>query len=480
MRVLHFKVIHKGKIIIDVDFSEESFKENNNYITLAIGNNGVGKSFILSQLAEVFRNMEYYPVSKSDGLKYDYYLVIYKLKNRIIKLEINNGKYHIDGILMKESLKDFLPARILALSFMINDKFTFQKNSDLINAAYRYLGIRQVSNASWTTSINKLVTQNVIDSLETENFTEQMKIMLKYLGFQDSLCLAYNYKRKTLFNKPMKIQTLEKLLASEKKKKYSSNFVKELTTEDLYAINNFIAMNGKNNDLVNDLEQTLRYYVDDLAINQNLKDNLKTLKAMQNLGLVEVPKIEFINKESFSIDYASSGEKNILHTVLNLLANVEDDSLILIDEPELSLHPEWQTKYITLIQKILNNNLRCHSILATHSHFMASDIDSEYASIVHVEINHDDDSTSRVGRLIPYSTYAWSAENILYKVFNLRTTRNYYFENDLKKLIDLINTQPLNKQLIRPLYINLNKYVLSSDDPLKLLMDEVKELLEND
>ena len=45
----------------------------------------------------------------------------------------------------------------------------------------------------------------------------------------------------------------------------------------------------------------------------------------------------------------------------------------------------------------------------------------------------------RACRLVDYDTYAWSAENILYEVFGLRTTRNYYFERDLRELLSLIS-----------------------------------------
>jgi predicted ATP-binding protein involved in virulence len=62
----------------------------------------------------------------------------------------------------------------------------------------------------------------------------------------------------------------------------------------------------------------------------------------------------------------SSGEQHELVMLYELLFGVRDDALILIDEPELSLHVGWQVRFLPDLQRI--QNLRpMQIIMATHS-----------------------------------------------------------------------------------------------------------------
>lgn len=60
----------------------------------------------------------------------------------------------------------------------------------------------------------------------------------------------------------------------------------------------------------------------------------------------------------------SSGEKQILVILLTVLVEDRQPYVLFMDEPEISLHVEWQQKLISLIQK-LNPNVQI--ILTTHS-----------------------------------------------------------------------------------------------------------------
>ena len=66
--------------------------------------------------------------------------------------------------------------------------------------------------------------------------------------------------------------------------------------------------------------------------------------------------------------YLSSGEKQIISTFAKLLLNeTHKNTLIIIDEPELSLSVEWQMMFLT---DILQTG-QCEKLLAvTHSPFI--------------------------------------------------------------------------------------------------------------
>ncbi|GJD30588.1 hypothetical protein PMNALOAF_1835 [Methylobacterium adhaesivum] len=66
------------------------------------------------------------------------------------------------------------------------------------------------------------------------------------------------------------------------------------------------------------------------------------------------------------LEKLSSGEQHQLVLFFELLFEIEGNSLILIDEPELSLHVAWQKKFISDLMEIIKLN-RFDVILATHS-----------------------------------------------------------------------------------------------------------------
>lgn len=68
----------------------------------------------------------------------------------------------------------------------------------------------------------------------------------------------------------------------------------------------------------------------------------------------------------FDIDKLSSGEQNLIILYYDLIFKYPKDSLIMIDEPEISLHIAWQKKFIPELKKIIKYN-NIHVLIATHS-----------------------------------------------------------------------------------------------------------------
>lgn len=66
------------------------------------------------------------------------------------------------------------------------------------------------------------------------------------------------------------------------------------------------------------------------------------------------------------LEKLSSGEQHQLVLFFELLFELKENALILIDEPELSLHVAWQKKFIPDLQRILSLN-KFDVLLATHS-----------------------------------------------------------------------------------------------------------------
>jgi predicted ATP-binding protein involved in virulence len=66
------------------------------------------------------------------------------------------------------------------------------------------------------------------------------------------------------------------------------------------------------------------------------------------------------------VNKLSSGEQNEIILLYNMIFEVGDNSLLLIDEPEISLHVAWQNHFIDNLETIAENK-KIQIIVATHS-----------------------------------------------------------------------------------------------------------------
>ena len=70
--------------------------------------------------------------------------------------------------------------------------------------------------------------------------------------------------------------------------------------------------------------------------------------------------------QEIGLESLSSGEKNDFIMFFDLIFRTGDGTVVLIDEPEISLHILWQEKYIDNVVKALSGK-SCQIIVATHS-----------------------------------------------------------------------------------------------------------------
>ena len=70
------------------------------------------------------------------------------------------------------------------------------------------------------------------------------------------------------------------------------------------------------------------------------------------------------NGETLQLSDLSAGEKQLLYLLLTVFLMDEKPSILLLDEPELSLHITWQEKLLDALRKL---NPACQIIMTTHS-----------------------------------------------------------------------------------------------------------------
>jgi AAA15 family ATPase/GTPase len=148
---------------------------------------------------------------------------------------------------------------------------------------------------------------------------------------------------------------------------------------------------------ITDLKVFIAEYVKEIMHKENLRPSDVFDRIREDIDkifkdlelLVKFDKVDangnvfFRNKkgEDFSIDNISTGEKTLLSKVLYLYLKKIKDSVILIDEPELSLHPAWQNRVLKLYENFAKEN-NCQIIIATHSPHIIGSAKSEYIRLL--------------------------------------------------------------------------------------------------
>ena len=94
-------------------------------------------------------------------------------------------------------------------------------------------------------------------------------------------------------------------------------------------------------------------------LNDLLRDSGKTIDLTKSK-----PSFVLSSGKHISMYDLSSGEKQILYIMLKVLLQEKKEHIMFLDEPELSLHVDWQE---VLIEKILELNPNCQLIISTHS-----------------------------------------------------------------------------------------------------------------
>lgn len=126
--------------------------------------------------------------------------------------------------------------------------------------------------------------------------------------------------------------------------------------------------------------------------------------------------------------------------------------------------------------KIFKSYSDCHFVIATHSHFLLTDMQPESSDIIALERSESGEIHDIAESL---NTFCWSVDDILYKVFHVRNTRNRVFEEKVADLYDRISKRDNNLEAIKLLINELSRYQLNEGDPLRKLILKAKDYVES-
>ncbi|MDP5542478.1 AAA family ATPase [Pseudomonas aeruginosa] len=145
-------------------------------------------------------------------------------------------------------------------------------------------------------------------------------------------------------------------------------------------------------------------------------------------------------------EHLSSGQWSWLAGFVGLCAEIADDSLILIDEPENSLHPIWQQNYVPTLQAITREFPGTQTIIATHSPLIASGIDPENGNVLTLKSILDRETNRTVLTATPVeSTFGWAASDVYQEAFGVTSDRAPSFTATADLALSLIRkNEPLS------------------------------------
>lgn len=172
--------------------------------------------------------------------------------------------------------------------------------------------------------------------------------------------------------------------------------------------------------------------------------------------------------EEFDINDLSSGEKQLFIRTLAIKMLEPENSILLIDEPEISLHPKWQQKIIEVYKKIGKNN---QIIVATHSpHILGSVQKEEIILLVRgenkkIEVFDSQELNSSLGQ---------TTDRILEEIMGLESTRNPEIYKKIVRVRELVDNDLYESEEFKKLFKELKDILGELDDDLILIQMDIK------
>ena len=478
---------------IKLDLCQEEGEPQGVYTTVIIGANGIGKSRLLGALAEIFCCLESLYEKKEPNVPRYYFDIVYTIQGETIEFAnfrdinvIERGRRLFTHFWYKKGNREvgveemLLPKKVIASATTIMDKYVAKSTN-----MYRYKGLRNENSPSTTgtrTMVRKTV-EGLLYSLDVkEGFRDELKNLLEYLKLQPRLELAYSMRYVDVFVKPdMNGQELQRIFENQSDvfkratKLWGTHNYEKIKEEDwqkLEVAADFfrrVAQRG-----FDDGRRQLKY--DLLEEGYKVTEDREALKVLSSLDLLTYPSLKVYKSFNggYEFEQSSSGESSLLCQMVSIMSDIEPGSLILIDEPENSAHPNWQMSYMGWIKSIFEKYFNCHFVISTHSHFILTDLEPSTSDIVALEKKGDVIKDVSDG----VNTFNWSVDDILYRVFGVCNTRNHAFETDIMKLYKMMSERSEDMLGIRRLIEKLSTFELPENDPLTEILNQARKYVE--
>ena len=267
----------------------------------------------------------------------------------------------------------------------------------------------------------------------------------------------------------------------------ANNSFEEVETETSTLLRNYEFINVVNSELMEDIPSyiaTRRNYLatieEDLTMKEITNKVVNEINSIFSILELDVklkgfskdektmPIFENSAGEEFDINDLSSGEKQLFLRTLSIKILEPKNSIILIDEPELSLHPKWQQRIIEVYKKIGENN---QIIIATHSPHILGSVSNENIFILYRD--EKGKIEAKTGDEL-YSSYGQPVDRVLKDIMGLESIRTPKIDKDLEELRKLVDEDKYETKEFKEKYNDLLEILGNTDEDLFLIDMDVK------
>ena len=396
MRLLELKIDNfKNLKNFEIDFDEKYPH------TVLLGENATGKSNLLEALILIFK---YLDLEKPNSVPFNYFLR-YKKQNNLIEVEkdkkttikVNNKK--ISFAEFRKSKNEYLPKYVFAYysgtSNRLEEIFDDHQKRFYDKLIKENIKEEEIENLRRLFYVRLIHSKFVLLAFFSfSKYLEKSEKFLKdYFGIEDIESILF------ILHQPNWMQTKNKTDKFWGAKGIVRNFLENLWDKSLAPIYNEENIKV---DFRRTTKKELLYLflpsVEELQeIAKDYKNNTTFFKALESTyisDLIEDVKIKvkkYDIKQNITFRELSEGEQQLL-TVLGLLKFTKDEeSLVLLDEPDTHLNPIWKWKYLDLLKEVIGNDETSHIIINTHDPLVIGGLVKEQIRIF--KKNHKDGST---------------------------------------------------------------------------------------
>lgn len=274
-------------------------------------------------------------------------------------------------------------------------------------------GIKRISAGRAARSPKAVVKLAVADTLDREDSRfYQIAKVLEHCGYRERIGFKIEVKGRRKHPDP---QAMLEAGGDPRDIQLATSFLERLDPREILWV-------GERGRLL-DYSQG-REFASVLRLESSLRKNGNLSDIQVFLDRSDGPIIELLS--------ASSGELALISSLLFLIANRDADPVILVDEPENSLHPNWQRDYVDKLLNALEYR-GATVIIATHATLIVTGALANARKLVSVfQIDHG--NVRRI-QLTDSAHSTESIEAVLWRAFDVITPASHYVSEELVGIV---------------------------------------------